>query len=288
MILPISCAIITLNEEDNIARTLQALDFIEDIVIVDSKSKDKTVAIAKELGAKVFSKDFETYADQKNFALKHTKYDWVLAIDADEVVSQGLKTEIFKLFENGEPSSVGFMIPRLTYYLGRWIRFSGFYPNYQLRLFKKSKGQFGGGMVHERVLLDGDPGYLKSPLYHFSYKNISDHLQFIDRYSTLFAEEEYRKGKRSSLLLAFLKGSFKGFYMYWIRLGFLDGKAGFVLAVLGFYYNFLKYLKLYEKGKSVSPLLVVVDPVHDVKGNITTQKNSDQVHIGKLSRTDLR
>lgn len=288
MLLPISCTIITLNEEDNITRTLKALDFIEDIVVVDSKSKDKTVTIARELGAKVYSKDFETYADQKNFALKQTKYDWVLAIDADEVVSVGLKNEILNLFKNGEPTSVGYMIPRLTYYLGKWIRFGGFYPNFQTRLFKKSRGQFGGGLVHERVLLDGDPGFLKSPLYHFSYKNISDHLQFIDRYSTLFAEEEYRKGKRSSLPWAFLKGLFKGFYMYWIRLGFLDGKAGFVLAVLGFYYNFLKYLKLYEKGKSVSPFLVMVDAIHDVKGDKSTQKNSEQVNIGKLSGSDLR
>ncbi|EMY69234.1 glycosyltransferase family 2 protein [Leptospira vanthielii] len=280
MPLPLSCAIITLNEEDNISRTLEALSFIEDIVVIDSGSTDKTVSIAKSFGARVFYRKFVNYADQKNYAIEQTKFDWVLAIDADEVVSSGLQTEISDLFTNHKQQSVGYLVPRLTYYLGKWIRFGGYYPNYQIRLFKKTAGEFSGGLVHERVKLIGKPIKLKNPLYHYSYKNISDHLQFIDRYSSLFAEEEFRKGKTSSVFWAFLKACFKGFYMYWIRLGILDGKQGFVLALLGFYYNFLKYLKLYEKSNSISSFFVMVDSVHNVKSNKPTKKDGKQVHVG--------
>ncbi|TGN20720.1 glycosyltransferase family 2 protein [Leptospira idonii] len=279
MHLPVSCAIITLNEEDNIERTLKALDFLQDIVIVDSGSTDRTLELIKKFPAKVFQRKFDNYANQKNFAIDQTKNDWVLAIDADEVVSPKLKEEILSLFHEGSPDTEGFLIPRLTWYLGKWIRFGGFYPNYQIRLFKKSKGRFGGGIVHEKVELSSHAKPLKHPLFHFSYKDISDHLKFIDRYSSLFAEEEFRKGKSSSVTFAVLKGAFKGFYMYFIRLGFLDGKAGFVLAVLGFYYNFLKYLKLYEKSRSIPSLFVVVDSVHDVKSDKSAEKDGDQVHV---------
>lgn len=277
--IPLSCAIITLNEADNLSRTLKAISFIDDVVVVDSGSTDETVEIAKSMGARVYYHKFDNYADQKNFAIAKTKYNWVFAIDADEVVSPKLKEEILKLFSNQDIKTKGFLVPRLTFYLGKWIRFGGYYPNYQIRLFHKAEGQFSGGLVHERVKLNGRPLKLKNPLFHYSYKNISDHLKFIDRYSSLFAEEEFRNGKRSSIFWAFMKGCFKGFYMYWIRLGILDGKQGFVLALLGFYYNFLKYLKLYEKTNSVPSFFVMVDAIHDVKGKKTTKKNSDQIHV---------
>ncbi|TGN10527.1 glycosyltransferase family 2 protein [Leptospira ilyithenensis] len=287
MSLPLSATIITFNEEDNIVRTLEALGFIEDIVIVDSGSKDNTLELIRKNcpNARLFEREFDTYSDQKNFALSKTKEDWVLALDADEVVSPKLKEEIISLFGNDISRSDGYLIPRLTWYLGKWIRFGGFFPNYQLRLFRKDKGKFGGGLVHERVKLPSKPLPLKHPLFHYSYKNISDHLGFIDRYSSLFAEEEHRKGKKSSVTWAVLKGSFKAFYMYFIRMGIFDGKAGFVLAVLGFYYNFLKYLKLYEKNNnlSVSSFFIMVDSVHDIKSNESAEKDSDQIHIGKLS-----
>jgi|JI8StandDraft_1071087.scaffolds.fasta_scaffold05109_7 glycosyltransferase involved in cell wall biosynthesis len=283
MSLPLSATIITLNEEDNLERTLEALSFVEDIVIVDSGSTDKTLRIAQKYNTRVFHREFDNYARQKNFALEQIKNDWVLALDADEVVSSSLKAEIISLFENqdGMPPNEGYLVPRLTWYLGKWIKFGGFYPNYQTRLFLKSKGKFSGGLVHEKVILPTPPKKLKNPLYHFSYQNIADHLSFIDRYSSLFAEEEFRKGKRSSIQWAVAKGCFKAFYMYFIRLGILDGKQGFVLATLGFYYNFLKYLKLFEKHQrlSVSPFLVVVDSVHDVESNKSSQKNRDKIHI---------
>jgi len=266
MALSLSCAIITFNERDNIERTLQAIDFIEDIVVVDSGSTDGTLEILRTFPKiKLEVRTFESYQIQKNYAISLTKAPWVLALDADEVVSPELKEEILNLME--EESIDGFQIPRLTRYLGTWIRHGGWYPNHQIRLFRKHKGRFKGGLVHEKVELNGNLGTLNNPLFHFSYKNISDHIQFIDRYSDLFSEEEFRKGSKSSVLWAIGKGFFKMLWMYFFRFGFLDGKPGIILAILGFYYNFLKYVKLYEKQRQtlVSPLFVVVDPAHDVE-----------------------
>ncbi|MCG6194546.1 glycosyltransferase family 2 protein [Leptospira sp. FAT2] len=244
--LPLSVCIITLNEEDNLERCLKPLDFVSEIIVVDSGSKDKTVEIAKKYKAKVHKKKFDDYVSQKNFALSLVKNEWVLTLDADEEVSPDLKEEILSLFANGLPSGDGYSTPRLTWYLGKWIRHGGWYPNRRIRLFQKSKGKFGGGLVHETVQVSGICKKLNSPVYHYSYRNIGDHIRYINSYSELGAQEKFRAGKTSGLFHAFMEGFYKAFWMYVIRFGFLDGKQGFVLALFGFYYNFLKYIKLYE------------------------------------------
>jgi glycosyltransferase involved in cell wall biosynthesis len=282
MHVPISVCIITFNEEDNLAKCLAHLTFADEILVVDSGSSDKTLEIAKKHNAKVSYRKFDNYINQKNFALSLAQYDWVLALDADEVVSPELQKELELLTESDFQKYSAFAIPRLTYYLKRWIYHSGWYPNYQIRLFHKNQGRFAGILVHETVEIKGNAKKLRQPLYHYSYKSISDHLSFIDRYSTLFAIEKYKIGKRSGLVKAVVKANYKFFYMYFVRLGFLDGASGFVIAILGGYYNFIKYLKLYElerEEKSISPLLVVVDPIHKIKSNESTQKDSDQVYI---------
>ncbi len=280
MPLPLSATIITFNERDNIERTLQALDFVQDVVVVDSGSTDGTLDILKKFqNVRVFHRDFDTYANQKNYALTLAKELWVLALDADEVLSPDLRDEILSLKDEFQKDSIfghyGFQIPRLTRYLGTWIRHGGWYPNHQIRFFRLGKGKFTGDLVHEKVVLQGSLGTFKNPLYHFSYKNISDHIQFIDRYSDLFSEEEAKKGRKSSIGWAIGKGFFKMIWMYLFRFGFLDGKPGIVLALLGFYYNFLKYVKLYEKNQTqlVSPLFVVVDPVHRVESKISSHQD---------------
>lgn len=256
----ISACIITYNEEDNIGRCLQALTFVKEIIIVDSGSNDSTLKIINSFKKnqiklqrnypliKIYKRNFDNYVNQKNFAISKTNENWIIALDADEVIANDLKEEIKKSIDDLSSQINGYYIPRLTNYLGRWINHSGWYPNYQLRLFRKNQGKFKGELVHETMEVAGKTSKLKSPLYHFSYKNISDHIEFINRYTDLAAKEKIKKGKSSNLTLAILEGGWKFFSMYFLRLGFLDGKAGLILAILGFYYNFLKYLKVCERG----------------------------------------
>jgi glycosyltransferase involved in cell wall biosynthesis len=275
---PISACIITLNEEHNIERCLKSLDFCDEIILVDSGSTDKTVSIAENFNCKVFTRPFDNYSSQKNFALTLAKNSWILSVDADEEISLELKKEIHSLSDTAFENHAGFFIPRLTYYLCQWIHHSGWYPDPQLKLFNRIKGQFKGGLVHETVAIQGKIGRLKSPVHHYSYRSISEHLDFINKYTTLYAIEKYKKGKRSGVLKAYSKLVYKFWWTYIFRLGFLDGRAGFAVCALGAYYNFLKYLKLFELGRDkelASSLLVVVDPIHDIQSQEPTDKNSN-------------
>ncbi|HMV45977.1 MAG TPA: glycosyltransferase family 2 protein [Leptospiraceae bacterium] len=247
MTLPISVCIITLNEEDNIGRCLASLDFADEIIIVDSGSTDNTTVIARDYPkTSLYYRKFDTYINQKNYCKSLAKNQWVLALDADEEISLDLKKEILSVSKEKMNEVVGFFIPRMTLYMGKWIRHGGWYPNYQMRFFQKDKGEFSGILVHETVSIQGKVEYFKNPLSHYSYRNISDHLKFIDRYSELAAVEKFKKGKKSGLSLAIAEAIWKFISMYIIRFGFLDGKVGLIIAILGSYYNFLKYIKLYE------------------------------------------
>lgn len=283
MQIKISVCIIIKNESENLKRLLPRLSFADEIVIVDSGSTDDSLEIAKTFQAKIFHREFDNYTNQKNHAKSLSRNEWVLALDADEIPSSELVEEIKLLTYDTIANVSGFSIPRKALYLGQWIKHSGWYPNRQIRLFQKSKGKFSGLYVHEKVQLEGNLGKLKNDLEHYTYKSISHHLQFIDKYSTLFALEKIKKGKRNGIFTALWRGAWKFFWMYVIRFGFLDGKAGVVIATLGMYYNFLKYLKVYEFSKNpklLSSFFVVVDPVHDGKSEIATQKHGDQVHVG--------
>jgi glycosyltransferase involved in cell wall biosynthesis len=236
-----------LNEEDNIQRCLDSLDFVDEIIFLDSGSTDKTIQIANSFDKlRLEYRKFDTYIKQKNFAISLSKNDWILSLDADEEVSEELKTEILNLKKNNFKDSQGFYIPRLSFYLNTWVRHGGWYPNYQLRLFNRTVGNFQGDLVHERVEVKGKVLKLKNPLKHYSYKSISDHLQFIDKYSELCALEKFKKGKKSGITKAIVKSFYKFISMYFLRLGILDGKVGLIISILGSYYNFLKYIKIYE------------------------------------------
>lgn len=244
---PITACIITLNEEDNIRRVLDSLQSLDEIIIVDSGSQDKTVEIAKSYPkVRIEVRHFDNYINQKNFCINLSKNEWVLSLDADECITEDLITKLRSLSEVTWTEAKGIEFPRLTTYLGKWIYHSGWYPNFQLRLFQKKYGKFTGFLVHEKVSVEGKTIKLDSPILHYSYRNISDHLKFIDTYSSLTARENYSKGKRAGVIFSILEGVYKFFQMYIIKFGFLDGKHGLILAVLGSYYNFLKYIKLYE------------------------------------------
>ncbi|ADY74068.1 glycosyl transferase family 2 [Desulfurobacterium thermolithotrophum DSM 11699] len=244
----LSVGILTFNSERYLKEVLESVKSIADeIVILDSGSKDRTIEIAKSFGAKVFFRKFDNFVSQKNYLLSLCKKEWVLFIDDDEVVGNELKAEIERVKKEG--SFDGYYVNVLTNYLGRWIKYA-WYPDWHLRLAKREKCKWIGDLVHESLKVDGKLGYLKGNLLHYSYPSISHHLKKIDLYTSLYAEGVYRRGKKFSYMKLFLSplGAFLRRYIF--KKGFLDGFEGFVLSVMSSYYTFLKYLKLWEKEKN--------------------------------------
>lgn len=246
----ISVCIITYNERENIRRCLENLVWADEIVVIDSFSDDGTPDIARQFTDRVYQNRWPGFIEQKNFALDRASNDWVLAVDADEVVSGVLRDGILKVLRQENPVFNGYFVPRRTFYLGRWINHCGWYPDYKLRLFRKSRGRWGGVNPHDRVVLaGGETGYLKGDLYHYPYRSLSDHIKKIDRYSTIFAQEMIRAGRSFSWADLFFRPIIRFMKMYLLRLGFFDGKAGFVISLLGGFYVFAKYAKLWELSK---------------------------------------
>jgi len=245
----VSALVIAHNEEKNIARCLDSLSWADEIVLVDAGSQDGTVRIAREYTQRIYSHPWEGFVAQRNWALEQAQHQWVLFLDADEVISPRLREEIEALKAQGVGEHRGFEIPRRSFYLGDWVNYGGWYPNYQLRLFDRKRGKWIGGMVHERVEVEGRVGRLKGEILHYPYPDLSSHLQRIDDYSTLKAEDLYLQGKRSHLWDLLFRPFFKFLKMFFLRLGFLEGVRGLVISCLGAHYSFLSYAKLFEKER---------------------------------------
>jgi glycosyltransferase involved in cell wall biosynthesis len=242
----LSVCVICFNEERNIRRCLESAAWADEIIVVDSMSQDRTTEIAREYTDKVYQRTWPGYIEQKNFALSKAKGDWILSIDADEEISQGLQDEIIKEIKKGHAKD-GYRIPRISFYQGRWIKHSGFYPDRQLRLFRRNRGYWIGKRVHERVHVNGEIGLLKNNLLHYPYKGIiSGQLQTVDRFSSLLAENRFEEGKRYNLLLLLLRPPLKFMEVYFFKLGFLDGLAGLIIASTSAYAVFVRYVKLRE------------------------------------------
>ncbi|MFQ5866976.1 MAG: glycosyltransferase family 2 protein [bacterium] len=242
----LSVIIITYNEQENIRDCLESVNWSDEIVIVDSFSSDKTVEIAREFTSKIFQKKWTNFSQQKNFALGKASNEWVLWIDADERATPELKEEILTILNSEFQSFDGYYIPRRNHYLGRWIRHCGWYPDYKLRLFLRGKGRFNQRTVHESVVVEGRKGYLKSCLNHYSYKNLSDHLSHIDKFSSLAAEEMFKDGRRARVFDLLFRPITRFIRMYLMNRGYLDGTYGLIVSLMGSFYVFTKYLKLWE------------------------------------------
>ena len=242
----LSVCIICFNEERNIRRCLESATWADEIVVVDSMSQDKTVEIAREYTDKVYQKAWHGYVEQKNFAISKARGNWILSVDADEEITATLRKEI--LTETTKVGAKdGYRIPRHSFYQGRWINHSGYYPDRQLRLFRRERGNWTGGRVHEKVDIQGDIGDLKKDLLHYPYKGvISGQLQTVNSFSSLMAEDMYERGKRYHISLLLLRPAFKFFEVYLLKLGFLDGLAGFIIAITSAYAMFVRYVKLRE------------------------------------------
>ena len=241
----ISVAIITKNEEANIRACLESVRWADDLVVVDSGSTDQTLTICREYPARIFVEEWKGFARQKNSAIAKTHHEWVLSLDADERIPLKLKEEIEKEINQDRPCN-GYFIARKNFFAGRWIRHCGWFPDYNLRLFRKSRGRFQERAVHERVQIEGQAERLQNFLIHETYHSVGDFLQRMDRYSTLAAREMDQEGKQFRIFDLLFRPPFTFFQMYLIRLGFLEGYWGFLLSGLYSFYTFAKYSKLRE------------------------------------------
>ena len=241
----LTVTIITYNEAANIEAALQSVAWADEVLVVDSHSTDDTVSRARTVTDRVLVRDWPGYIAQKNFAAAEARHDWILSLDADERVSPELAAQIRDVLAR-EPEHAGYRIPRLSFYLGRWIRSTDWYPDYQLRLYDRRRCAWGGRYVHESVRTDGPVGRLSADLLHYTYRDVSHHLQTIDRYTTLASRQMREDGRRASTrhlvlnpLAAFLRN-------YVAKGGFRDGRVGLIVSLLNSYYVFLKFVKLWE------------------------------------------
>ena len=243
----VSACIITFNEEDRIGDCLASLQWCDEVLVVDSHSTDHTRDAAQHLGARVIEREWPGFAAQKEFGVRAARYDWVLCLDADERVSPQLQAELLALRDAGFPCAAGWEMPRLTAYLGRWIRHGTWYPDRCLRLFDRRRGRWIGHpvhAVHERVQVDGGVGRLRNDLFHVPYRSVADHLHAIDHYTTIMAEGLHEHGTGAGLSDIVLRPCAEFVRFYLLKAGFLDGWRGLLLAYLHAHYVRMKYAKL--------------------------------------------
>ncbi|MFN8005879.1 MAG: glycosyltransferase family 2 protein [Terriglobia bacterium] len=249
----IAATIITLNEEQNLRRCLASLqDVVDEIVVVDSGSRDRTVELAKSYGARVLLRSWTNYSEQKNFAANEATTAWILSLDADECLSPELRDEIVAL-KSSEVRADAYSFPRKAFYLGKWIEHSGWYPDPKIRLYRKEKGNWEGGYVHETLRIDGKVVALKRDLLHFTCDSLSEHLLRMDRYTTLAAQDLHSRGKRSSFSRMILSPVLTVLKLYLLKAGFRDGFQGIVIAGFAAYYNFVKFAKLGDLERRTTP-----------------------------------
>ena len=252
----ISAVIITYNEERRLEDALKSLaGAVSEIVLVDCHSTDETIKIARRFTDRVFERAWTNFAEQKNFANDKAAHSWILSLDADERVSPELRKELLNL-RAADPEVDAFSIPRQVYYLGRWVRHSGWYPERKLRLFRKAKAHWEGEYVHERLVVEGPIGKLRGPIHHFTYRNIHEHLARINTFSDLGAQKLYAEKKKARWYHLILLPFFRFVRAYFWKRGFLDGFPGLVISVLTGYAVFVRYAKLKEiwkRGERIEP-----------------------------------
>jgi glycosyltransferase involved in cell wall biosynthesis len=249
----LSLAIITRNEEANLARTLGSVAWADEIVVIDSGSNDRTEEIARSFRSRFYLEEWKGFAAQKNSALEKCSCDWILSLDADESLSDPLAKEIWELLE-GDPPFDGYSIPRRNLFLGRWMRFGGFYPDRKLRLFRRGAAEFEARPVHETLHFVGKAGRLKGDMVHDAYPSLEAYIAHMDRYSTLGAEQVAREGKDVRSPWGFAVNVVVNpvatfVYNYFFRLGFLDGREGLLLHLYHSVYVSWKYAKAWAQGR---------------------------------------
>jgi len=251
----VSVTIITLNEAGHIGAAIDSVAWADEILVVDSGSTDGTADLARAKGAVVLARAWSGYVDQKNYAAEHASHDWIFSLDADERVAPALAQELRTVLAS-EPAMRAYRIPRVTFHLGRWVRTTDFYPDFQTRLYDRRAARWRGTYVHESVAADGPVGRLRHEIEHHSYRDLRDQMDRINHYTSLAARQMYEAGRRAGPLdlvvhppAAFLRN-------YLLRRGVLDGMVGLTISLTSAYSVFLKFAKLWElqgKTKAQSP-----------------------------------
>jgi len=252
----LSVAMIAMNEEANLPRTLESVRWADEIIVVDSGSKDRTLEVAQGFGAKTSYHDFGGHGEQKNVALDLCTSDWILLLDADEVLTAGLQEEIREVL-SGEPEFGAYWIPRLNFIFGRWMRHGGFYPDRKLRLFRRGAGRLSEGVgPHSTPQFEGPRGKLKHDMLHYAYPDLNIYLEHMNRYSSEIAQLLANQGRTSKWLPAFIWNAILNpaatfVYNYFFRLGFLDGREGLLLHLNHSVYIHWKFIKAWwiARGK---------------------------------------
>jgi glycosyltransferase involved in cell wall biosynthesis len=246
---PVTVTVITKNEADALADALKSVSWADELIVVDAESTDDTVRIARQFTDRVYVRPWSGYIEQKNHAAGLATHDWIFSLDADERSTPELGQEIRSLLKT-EPPSGGYRMPRVSFYFGRWMRTTDMYPDYQLRLYDRRKARWDGMYVHESVTVDGPVGYLRAELQHHPYRDLSEHLVRMDRYTTLAARQLRARDQRAGVFDLLLHPPLAFFRNYILKRGFLDGQAGLVISIVNSYYVFLKFAKLWELQKT--------------------------------------
>lgn len=242
----VSAIIVCFNEQDRIQDCLESVSWCDEIVVVDSFSTDRTPEICRRYTDRFIQRQWMGYRDQKAYAHSQASKDWVLLVDSDERVTAELKEEVVSALATEDGQYAGYAVPRLVYYLDRWWWRGGWYPDYDVRLFRRERASWGGSDPHEKILVNGPVRRLRHPLHHYSYRNIDDHVQRINRFTSISSKELRKEGGRWRLSDALLRPFVRFFRSYVLKRGFMEGFAGFYVAVTAAVYVFLKYAKLWE------------------------------------------
>jgi len=243
--IPVSVYVLTTNNRRTVERCLKSLSWAEELVIVDSFSQDGTHEICKPYTHKLFQRKWTGHRDQYQYAADLTTRDWIMFVDADEEIPSELVEEIRTELKGKAKDLDGYFVYRRTYYLGRWIRYGGWYPDGEIRLYRREKGRWEGGL-HAKLVVDGRVGVLINQYHHYTYGNISDQIQTIDKYSNIAAMDLFKSGEKFNLFKLLFHPPFRFVKEYLFKLGFRDGLPGFIIIVSTMFYVFIKYAKLWE------------------------------------------
>jgi glycosyltransferase involved in cell wall biosynthesis len=248
----LSIIVITLNEELNIGECLESVKWADEIILVDSNSKDNTVEIAKSYTDKIYLTEDKSYASKRNLAIEKASGEWIMWLDADERITDNLKNEISEIINSPQTEFDAYLINRKSFFINKFINHAGWYPDYGLRLFKKSTGiKFNDARVHEKILFKGKRGRLNSEILHYTDLTFEHYVSKLNSYTTSSALDLHDSGKKSSYIDIIFRPFFTFIKMYFLKLGVFDGYTGLILCTLSSFHVFVKYSKLYLLTKKV-------------------------------------